>query len=121
VRVVLVGIAGALGALSRYGIGVAIGVRTFPWSTLSINVVGSAVLGYVLAGPGAGRWSPTVTTAIAVGFLGAFTTFSTFSYETATMLRTDQPLRALTYVALSVGLGLAAAAAGYAIGRHTTA
>jgi CrcB protein len=117
VRIALVGLAGALGALSRYAIGVGIGVRSFPFATLLINVVGSAVLGWVLAGPGADRWSTTATTAVAVGFLGAFTTFSTFAYETTTMLRTDQPARALLYVALSVGLGLVAAAAGYALGR----
>ncbi|MEY2476565.1 MAG: fluoride exporter [Actinomycetota bacterium] len=116
-RIALVGLAGALGALSRYAIGVGIGVRSFPFATLLINVVGSAVLGWVLAGPGADRWSTTATTAVAVGFLGAFTTFSTFAYETITMLRTDQPARALLYVALSVGLGLVAAAAGYALGR----
>jgi CrcB protein len=119
-RTLLVGIAGALGALSRYGIGMAIGVRTFPWATLAINVVGSAVLGYVLAGPGADRWSPTVTTAVAVGFLGAFTTFSTFAYEATTMVRTDHAGRAIAYVALSLGLGLLAAAAGYSVGRAST-
>ncbi len=116
-RIALVGLAGAVGALSRYAIGVGIGVRSFPIATLLINVAGSGVLGWVLAGPGADRWSTTATTAVAVGFLGAFTTFSTFAYETLTMLRTDQPARAFAYVALSMGLGLLAAAAGYAIGR----
>lgn len=116
-RIALVGLAGALGALSRYAIGVGIGVRSFPFATLLINVAGSAVLGWVLAGPGADRWSTTATTAVAVGFLGAFTTFSTFAYETTAMLRTDQPARALVYVALSVGLSLLAAAGGYALGR----
>jgi CrcB protein len=117
VRIALVGVAGAAGALSRYAIGVGIGVRSFPFATLAINVAGSAVLGWVLAGPGADRWSTTATTAVAVGFLGAFTTFSTFAYETTTMLRADEPVRALTYVGLSVGLGLLAAAGGYALGR----
>ena len=119
-KLAFVAIAGAAGAVARYTIGRAVGVRSFPWATLLINVVGSAVLGYVLSGPGAGRWSTTATTAVAVGFLGAFTTFSTFAYETTAMLRTDQPVRAFTYVALSVALGLLAAAAGYAVGRATT-
>ena len=44
-RVLLIGIAGAAGALCRYGIGVAVGARSFPWSTLGINVAGSFVLG----------------------------------------------------------------------------
>jgi CrcB protein len=58
-----------------------------------------------------------VGVALAVGFLGAFTTFSTFGFETQTFLRTGRPQLALAYVALSVVLGVAAAAAGYGIGR----
>lgn len=80
-RLALVGAAGALGALARYWIGTAIGVRSFPWATLAINVLGSFLLGFVLGGPGAGRWSPTTTTAVSVGFLGAFTTFSTLAFD----------------------------------------
>lgn len=116
-RAGLVAAAGALGALSRYGIGLAVGVRSFPYATLLINVVGSAVLGYVLAGPGTHRWSPTTTTAVAVGFLGAFTTFSTFSYETMTMVRTGRAATAGLYVALSLLLGVLAASGGYLLGR----
>ena len=119
VRVLLVGIAGAAGAMSRYGIGLAIGVRSFPWATLLINVIGSAVLGYVLSGPGVSRWSTTTTIAVAVGFLGAFTTFSTFSYETVTMLKTDRAVLAALYVAASVLLGTGAALGGYLLGRET--
>ena len=90
-RLVLIGLAGAAGALSRYGIGQAIGPRSFPWATLGINVVGAFVLGVVLGGPGVDRWSTTVTSIVAVGFLGAFTTFSTFAYETTSMLRGRPP------------------------------
>lgn len=115
---VLVALAGAAGALARYGIGAAVGTRTFPWATLGINVAGSLMLGFVLAGPGT-RWSATATTAVAVGFLGAFTTFSTFAHEGTALLRDDRPGAALAYVALSMGLGLAAAALGYVAGRAT--
>lgn len=114
---VLVAIAGAVGAVLRYRIGVAIGVRTFPWATLAINITGSFLLAAVLAGPGANRWSDTTTTAVAVGLLGAYTTFSTFGYETFTLLRTDRPLHAALYVTASLVGGLAATAAGYAAGR----
>lgn len=110
----LVALAGAAGALARYGIGTTLGVRSFPWATLGINVAGSFVLGVVL---GSQRWSPTATTAIAIGFLGAFTTFSTFAFEGTALLRDDRPVAAATYVALSVGLGLAAAGLGWAAGR----
>jgi CrcB protein len=112
-----VAVAGALGALLRWRIGVAIGLRSFPWATLAVNVVGCFALALVLAGPPTSRWSPTTTTAVAVGLLGAFTTFSTFGYETFTLLRTDELARASAYVALSLGGGLAATALGWAAGR----
>jgi len=116
-RLVLIGLAGAAGALSRYGIGQAIGPRSFPWATLGINVVGAFVLGVVLGGPAVDRWSTTVTSMVAVGFLGAFTTFSTFAYETTSMLRADRPAAAFGYVALSLALGLGASALGFVVGR----
>lgn len=119
-RVALIAIAGALGALARYGVATAVGVRSFPWATLAINVAGSFVLGFVLGGPGAARWSSNVTTAVAVGFLGAFTTFSTFAFEGTALVRDDRPATAALYVGVSVVLGLMAAAAGYAAGRTTT-
>ncbi len=109
--------AGAVGALLRWRIGVAFGVRSFPWATLAVNVAGCFVLAVVLAGPAASRWSPTTTTAVAVGLLGAFTTFSTFGYETFSFLRTDQPGHAAAYVGLSLAGGLGATALGWVVGR----
>ena len=116
-RVALVGLAGSLGAMTRYWIGSVIGARSFPWATLGINVAGCLVLGLVLGGPGASRWSPTTTTAVAAGFLGAFTTFSTFAFEATALARADRPAAALAYVASSVVLGLAAAALGFTVAR----
>jgi CrcB protein len=55
---------------------------------------------------------------VAVGLLGAFTTFSTFGYETLTMLRDERVGAAVVYVLASVVLGVASAAAGYALGRE---
>jgi CrcB protein len=108
VRVVWVAVAGAAGALSRYGIGMAVGVRTFPWATLGINLAGSLLLGVVLSRD----WPPSTSVPLAVGFLGAFTTFSTFSFETYTMLRTDRLGAAAAYVGASLVGGVLAAAAG---------
>lgn len=93
------------------------GVRSFPWTTLSINVVGSFLLAFLLAGPLAQRWSSTATLAVTVGFLGAFTTFSTFGYETVVLTRDDRLSAAAAYVAASMVLGLGAAALGYWLGR----
>ncbi|MGI9023229.1 MAG: fluoride efflux transporter CrcB [Acidimicrobiales bacterium] len=114
---VLVAIAGAIGAVVRYRIAVAVGVRTFPWATLGINISGCLVLAFVLAGPGASRWSPSTTTAVAVGFIGAYTTFSTFGYETFELFRTEQTASAVIYVVLSLLGGLVATAVGYAAGK----
>ncbi|MDP1820775.1 MAG: fluoride efflux transporter CrcB [Acidimicrobiales bacterium] len=113
----LVALAGAVGAVARYRIGVAVGVRSFPWATLGINLSGCFLVAFVLAGPAADRWSPSTTTALAVGLLGAYTTFSTFGYETFTFLRTDRLGSAAAYVAISLVGGLAATALGYAAGR----
>ena len=112
-QVLLVALAGAGGAVSRYGIGRWIGARSFPWATLGINLVGSFVLGWVLHRAAVREWSADTTAAVSVGFLGAFTTFSTFSSETWTLLRTDRAGLALLYVLASVVGGVAAAAGGY--------
>ena len=115
-RAVLVAAAGALGALARYAVGLALGPRGFPWGTLAVNVSGAAVLGFVLTW-GPERWAPTTTAAVAVGFLGAYTTFSTFAWEAFALGRTGRTAPALAYLAVSVGAGVAAAAAGHGAAR----
>ena len=109
--------AGAAGALARYGLGVAVGVRSFPWATLGINLTGSFLLGLVLTAGTERGWPETTTVPLAVGFLGAYTTFSTFSFETYTLLRTDRAGVAMLYIAASVVGGIAAAALGYVTAR----
>jgi CrcB protein len=66
---------------------------------------------------GAARLSPQATTALAVGFLGAYTTYSTFSWEMFTLGRTDHVAAAAAYLALSVIAGVLAAALGYRLGN----
>lgn len=112
----LVAAAGAAGALCRYAIVLAVGPRPFPAATLLINVVGSFLLGLVLTYGLLGRLSPQATTAIAVGFLGAFTTYSTFSWELFHLGRTDRLAMAGAYLALSIVVGVLAAGAGYRLG-----
>jgi CrcB protein len=120
VKFLLVAIAGAAGAVTRYGINRAVGVRSFPWATLAINLTGSFVLALVLTAATARRWSPELTTAVTVGFLGAYTTFSTFTFEALSLERTDRLLWAIAYVVVSVAVGLLAAAAGVSAGRALT-
>lgn len=116
-RVLLVGLAGAAGAMSRYGLQLAVGARAFPWGTLSINVLGSLAIGVVLAVATARDWPSSVVAPVAVGFLGAFTTFSTFAWEAFSLGRTDRMADAIAYVAISVVLGLAAVWVGFRLGN----
>lgn len=114
---VLVGVAGAAGALVRYQIGHSLGSRSFPWATLAINLVGSFLLG-LLAKLAADRgWPDHTILPLGVGFLGAFTTFSTFSVETQTMLQSDRFAAAGAYIGASVVGGIAAAALGFLAAR----
>jgi len=110
--VVLVAVAGAAGALSRYGLGHLVGPRTFPWTTLGINLVGSFLLGVLWRAGLEHRWSDAVMTPLGLGFLGAFTTFSTFSFEVTVMLRDGRASTALVYVLVSLVAGVLVAAVG---------
>ena len=109
----------AVGAPARYLVDRAVQARhdsLLPWGTLTVNVAGSLVLG-VLAGLGAHGGVPEgVTLAVGTGLCGALTTYSTFSYETLRLTEDGALLYAGWNVALSLTAGLAAAAAGYAIG-----
>jgi len=118
VKVALIAVGGAAGALCRYGLGVAVGVRSFPWATLGINLTGSLVLGFIVAFSTDRGWSSTTTIPITIGFIGAYTTFSTFSYETFKMIDDDRAAAALAYVVASLLGGVLLAAVGYATARR---
>lgn len=117
-RFLLVAVAGATGAVLRYTIGLTAGGTSFPWATLAINLVGSALLGALAAAALARGLAPNLTAAAGAGFLGAFTTFSAFSVETLTLARDGRAGSAVLYVAASVVGGVAAAAVGYGLGRQ---
>lgn len=114
-----VGAAAAVGAVARYVLGQYVQYRSpgaFPRGTWLINVSGSFVLG-LLVGLGARHALPEqVVTIAGVGFCGAYTTFSTFSYELVQLCKKGQVGKSLLYAASSLAVGLAAAAAALAIG-----
>ena len=113
-RIAAIALAGAAGAVLRYAVTSAIGVRSFPAAVAGINLTGSFLLG-LLVGVAARRgWPATTTVPLAVGFLGSFTTFSAFSFDTQALLRDGRIRDALLYVSLSVLGGTIAAAWGYA-------
>lgn len=80
-RYLWVALAGAAGAVTRYAIGIAFGAQLFPWATLGVNITGSFLLAFVLTFATERQLSPEVATAVTVGFIGAYTTFSTFAWE----------------------------------------
>lgn len=112
-----VAVGGAVGSVARYAVGMAIAPRGFPWATLGINVSGSFVLGFLLAGPMADRASSPLVVGITIGFLGAYTTFSTFGYETVMLIQQDRAAAAAAYALASVIVGLGAAGLGYWSGK----
>lgn len=112
-----VGAGGAVGSALRYLVWRLLGATGgFPWATVLVNVAGSFVLG-LLAGLYAGRVGPTMRLALFFGFLGGFTTFSTFTSETVVLARTGSATLAVGNVAISVVVGLAAAFAGVLLGE----
>ncbi|MDO7908106.1 fluoride efflux transporter CrcB [Paenibacillus sp. JX-17] len=115
----MVAIGGAAGALSRYGLGGWISRRTtawIPWGTWIINLTGSLLLGLLYSWHRSGALPDWGWGLVGVGFCGAYTTFSTFGYETIQLLEGRRIIRAAVYVASSVVLGTAAAWLGMEIG-----
>lgn len=108
---------GAAGAVLRYQVGRGLthmagpqAMSAFPWATLSVNVLGSLVMGVLagwLARHGSGG-NETLRLLLGVGLLGGFTTFSSFSLEMMLLIERGQILLALTYAAISLLAGLAA-------------
>ena len=121
-RLLLIAVFGAVGTLARYGLQGLIQVRvgsTFPWGTLLINLTGCFFLGLI------GQMmlnrmmvSSELRVAIAVGFFGGYTTFSSFGWEAAKMLESGEWLRAMTYVAASMLLGLLLSVVGIRLGNR---
>jgi len=112
---------GAVGAVARFlvstGVYRLLG-RDFPWGTLAVNAIGSFVMGllFVLLLERS-LMAPEYRAAILVGFLGSFTTFSTFSLETLTLVEQGEASRAMLNVAISVMLCLVACWAGIVAAR----
>jgi fluoride exporter len=115
-RLALIAIFGAAGTLARYGLQGLVQIpsgSTFPYGTLLINLTGCFFLGLI------GQFtlnrmviSPDWRIAIAVGFFGGYTTFSSFGWETAKMLEDGEWARATAYVGASVVVGLFLSVAG---------
>jgi len=113
---------GAIGAVLRYWTSVSVHGRlgaAFPYGTLTVNVIGSLLMGFLYI------WliermtvGPVLRAFLMIGLLGAFTTFSTFSVETLNLLESGQVTRALANVMISVIVCITAAALGVLAARQ---
>ena len=106
IRVLLIGLAGALGTLSRYGVGVWAGKAlgaSFPYGTLIVNVTGCFLIALVAQiGISTTLLSPTMRLTLTTGFMGGLTTYSSFNYETTALLRDRGWAIGLTNVAMTL-------------------
>ena len=119
-RILAIGCGGFVGAVLRYWISgwvYSLGHGGFPTGTLVVNVSGSFLLGLVVGLAEHFVLHPNLQPFLAIGLLGAFTTFSTLSFETMALLEVGSYAKALLNVGASVLLGLAAVLVGLLAGR----
>ncbi|WP_232035460.1 fluoride efflux transporter CrcB [Methylomusa anaerophila] len=119
-ELLLIGIGGVCGAIARYTIGLVVAKHSslsFPIGTYMINLTGAFLLGMSTAHTAALPLAQTVLEryGLQIGFIGAYTTFSTFGYEAIRLLEDGEWRYFFSYVAGSTILGLLACGAGYSI------
>ncbi len=120
---IAVAVASAAGGLSRYGLGKLIAESStgaFPWETFAINISGSLAIGFLFVLFEETSVSPALRTAILIGFLGSYTTFSTLSLESYRLLEDGAYALALINLAGSIATGLVAVYAGIVLARTLT-
>ncbi|MGO8756787.1 MAG: fluoride efflux transporter CrcB [Terracidiphilus sp.] len=111
-RYLLIALGGAFGSVARYWVGSTISSRIgarFPWGTLIINISACVIIGFTLTYFGKrADLSPAWRFLVAIGFIGAYSTFSTYEWETLSTMRSGAFLLASLYAVGSLVLGLAA-------------
>ena len=117
-----IAVGGTLGCWARYAMTNLVQVvygREFPYATLSINLMGSFLIGFLFIETLERLTiSPILRTGILTGVLGGYTTFSTFEMESLLLIEQGEAWKAILYIALSVGLGLLCAFGGAYIARN---
>jgi CrcB protein len=120
-RLLLIALAGSIGALARYGLAGFVQNNSssgFPWGTVSVNVLGTFLFGVVWSLADERLLISAETRLIVLtGFMGAFTTFSTFMFETGTLMQDDQWLMAFGNLSLQLIAGIICLFLGLAVGR----
>jgi CrcB protein len=117
IHILYIGVGGFLGSVSRYLISKFLNnfIPSFPLGTLAVNVSGSFLIGFVIYSTVFGRSVPSnLRDLITIGFIGAFTTMSTFSYETFRLMELNE----LLYMSLNIILNLVLSLAAVYLGRE---
>jgi fluoride exporter len=119
---IAIAVGGTFGCWARYAMTnlvQAIYGRDFPYATLSINLLGSFLMGFLFIETLERlTMSPAMRVGVLTGVLGGYTTFSTFEMETLLLVEQGEPMRAVLYIVLSVGLGFLCAFGGAYIARN---
>ncbi|PIE48455.1 MAG: fluoride efflux transporter CrcB [Flavobacteriales bacterium] len=119
-QLLMVFLGGGLGSMMRYGVGLLLNKESIPYGTGLVNILGSLLIGLFMGyhlKVNAQAFSQAQLAFLVIGFLGGFTTFSSFMYENLQFLFNEQYFRFFGYGLLSLVLGLMAVAGGYYLGR----
>jgi CrcB protein len=110
---------GGLGCVARYLVAAAVGRRAFPFATLIVNVVGSFLIAFILELAIARKDIPVnLQLALTTGFMGGFTTYSSFNFETTKLVLDGHPVRGLVNVGVTLAGGIAAGLLGLWVARR---
>ena len=115
-NLLLVALGGALGSVGRYLVSRWM-TGTFPWGTLTVNLLGSLLIGLLTGLVAKGSLSPEMKLLLVTGFCGGFTTFSTFANESFSMTKAGDVLMMALYIGGSVAIGILAVYVGLQIAR----
>ena len=115
-NLLLVALGGALGSVGRYLVSRWM-TGTFPWGTLTVNLLGCLLIGLLTGLVAKGSLSPEMKLLLVTGFCGGFTTFSTFANESFSMMKAGDVLMMALYIGSSVAIGILAVYVGLQIAR----
>ena len=118
-RVLIIFGSGGIGCVARYLVALAVGRRAFPFATLIVNVVGSFLIAFILEFALARKDIPAnLQLALTTGFMGGFTTYSSFNFETTKLVLDGHPARGLINVGVTLSGALAAGLLGLWLARR---
>jgi CrcB protein len=121
-RVLIVFVCGGAGCVARYLVALAVGPRAFPLATLTVNLVGSFLIAFILQlGLARSGIPDNLKLALTTGFMGGFTTYSSFNFETTRLMLDGQPARGVINVVATLAGAFAAGLLGLWLARRIAA